>query len=206
MARIQEPPRHFAELALVTQDVAPSDLLRLAWEEPRTHLLFGRDARFRFDAPSREFGVLYAAFDLPTAFAETVLRDAPQSLPGGVVVPLDFAAIQARRVVTFRAGLVPRALRLIKLYDEGLAAAHTDNQIAVRDHYPTTQRWGAAFHAHPLAADGIVYMSRYMGARRSVALFERCREAIDVDTVTPLLEHAGFAELALRFNLAIDRP
>jgi RES domain-containing protein len=104
------------------------------------------------------------------------------------------------------AGAERRPLRLIKLYDEGLAAARTDNQISARDHYPITQRWALAFHGHPVAADGIIYMSRYMGARKSVALFDRCHAAVAVGSATPLLHHAEFAGLVEMFELAIDRP
>ncbi len=113
--------------------------------------------------------------------------------------------IWARVVVELKRGSDDRPLRLIKLYDEGLAAAHTDNQISARDHYPTTQRWAEMFHAHSVAADGIVYMSRYMGARKSVALFNRCGAAVAVGRVTPLLEHPDFAGIVDLFDLGVDR-
>jgi hypothetical protein len=202
MARIQAPPRNFHLLSLMVEDVDPTALVRMAWRDPASHCRFGRKALYRFDSPDRSFGVMYAAFDLATAFAETVLRD--QSKHSADVI-LDYHELEARVVVEFKRGADDRPLRLIKLYDEGLAAAYTDNQIAARDHYPTTQRWAEMFHAHSVAADGIVYMSRYMGARKSVVLFDRCHEAVAAGDVTPLLEHREFAGVVELFDLAIDR-
>ena len=202
MARIQAPPRNFQLLSLITEDVEPGALVRMAWRDPASHCRFSRKARYRFDAPDRSFGVMYAAFDLATAFAETVLRDKPMHSDD---VILDYHDLESRVVIELKRGPDNRPLRLIKLYDEGLAAAHTDNQISARDHYPTTQRWAQIFHAHSIAADGIVYMSRYMGARKSVALFDRCSAAVAADSATALLQHRDFAGVVKMFDLAIDR-
>ncbi len=202
MARIQAPPRNFQLLAPITEDVEPTALVRMAGRDPASHCRFRREARFRFDSPDRSFGVMYAAFDLATAFAETVLRDRPMHSDDLI---LDYHELESRVVIELKRGPDNRPLRLIKLYDEGLAAAHTDNQISARDHYPTTQRWAQMFHEHPLAADGMVYMSRYMGARKSVALFDRCAAAVAAGPATPLLEHREFAGLVELFDLAIAR-
>jgi hypothetical protein len=48
-------------------------------------------------------------------------------------------------------------------------------------------------------------MSRYMGARKSVALFDRCSAAVAAGDATPLLEHREFASVVTMFDLAIDR-
>jgi hypothetical protein len=202
MARIQAPPRNFHLLSLIVEDIDPTALLRIAWKDPASHCHFGRKARYRFDSPDRSFGVMYAALDLATAFAETVLRDQPKHSADLI---LDYHELEARVVVNLTHGSDARPLRLIKLYDEGLAAAATDNQISARDHYPTTQRWAEIFHAHAVAADGIIYMSRYMGARKSVALFDRCHAAVTVASVTPLLEHPDFAGVVELFDLGVDR-
>jgi hypothetical protein len=203
MARIQAPPRNFNLLQLITEAVEPSALVRMAWRDPATHCRFGREARYRFDAPDRSFGVMYAAFDVETAFAETVLRDKPTR---SADVILDYHELESRSAIEMKRGADNRPLRLIKLYDEGLAAAHTDNQISARDHYPTTQRWAQIFHAHSVTADGMVYMSRYMGAGKSVALFDRCSAAVAAGDATPLLEHREFPNVAAMFDPAIDRP
>ena len=202
MARLQAPPRNFHLLSLIVEDVEPAALVRMAWRNPASHCRFGRKARYRFDSPDRSFGVMYAAFDPATAFAETVLHDQPLS---SADVILDYLELESRVVVELKHGPDARPLRMVKLYDEGLTAAHTDNQISARDHYPTTQRWAEMFHAHSVAADGIVYMSRYMGARKSVALFDRCSAAVAVGDVTPLLEHREFDSVVEVFDLAIDQ-
>ena len=202
MARIQAPPRNFPLLPLIIEDVEPGTLVRMGSRDPASHCRFRRQARYRFDSPDRSFGVMYATFDLATAFAETVLRDKPMHSDD---VILDYRDLEARVVIELKRGPDNRPLRLIKLYDEGLAAAHTDNQISARDHYPTTQRWAQIFHAHSIAADGIVYMSRYMGARKSVALFDRCAAAVATGPATALLEHRDFAGVVELFDLAIDR-
>ena len=142
MARIQAPPRNFHLLSLIVEDVEPSALVRMASRDPASHCRFRREARYRFDSPDRSFGVMYATFDLATAFAETVLRDKPRHSDD---VILDYHDLESRVVIELKRGPDDRPLRLIKLYDEGLAAAHTDNQISARDHYPTTQRWARRF-------------------------------------------------------------
>src|ERR1017187_4098285 len=80
-----------------------------------------------------------------------------------------------------------RTLHLAQLDGAGLSAAKTDNRIATVDDYGTTQRWAKAFHAHPEKIDGIVYMSRYLGNRRSVVLFDRARDAIAFNNPLPEL-------------------
>lgn len=206
MTGIQSPPADFDRLSLIVDVVDPRTLLRMAWADPKTHCAFRREAGFRFDAPDASFGVLYAAFDVATAFAETVLRDKAQLAPAGVRVPLDYVEIAGRCVVAMTHGVEHRALRLIKLYDEGLAAARIDNRISSLDEYSQTQQWAKALHDHPLLGDGIIYMSRYMGARKSVVLFERCHAAIAAGPATPLLAHADFPHLVDDFRLSIDRP
>src|SRR5690606_22847901 len=104
-------------------------LVRLAWADPSTHLPFRTDARYRFDAPDDSFGVVYAAFDLDTAFVETILRDKPQGATGPAVM-LDEAELRDRSVITLDTHRAGRALRLVKLYDDGLVALRLDNRIS----------------------------------------------------------------------------
>lgn len=205
MTGIPSPPAYVDELKLVIEPVDPDRLLRIVGRDFVSPLRFRRDANYRFDAPDGTFGVLYAALDLETAFAETVLRDRPMHA-ATANIPLAFAELEARVVVTLagRGRAVP--LRLIKLYDEGLVAAHLDNAISSVDDYPSTQCWAKAFHDHPVKADGIVYMSRFLGARRSVALFERSSSSFGVGSTTPLVDHPDFARLLDLFSLAVEPP
>jgi RES domain len=200
------PPNDFDRVELALVEVEPAALLRLAFRAVATHLPFRTSARYRFDAPAGQFGVLYAAFDLATAFSETVLRTAPQLAPAGQEPLLTYEELSKRRVVQLAPVAGGEPLRMIKLYDAGLAAAQTDNRIATDDDYGTTRLWAQSFWSHPIKADGIVYLSRFMGARRSVVLFDRCRSRIRRGRVLPLMRHADFPALVADFRLAITRP
>ena len=202
MTGIPSPPRNFNSLSLVTESVEARELVRIAWRDPESHLSFRRSAAYRFDAPDRSFGVLYAAFDFETAFAETVLRKRPTLMDAGMI-PLGYEEIDARVVVALE-GQGTHPLRLIKLYDEGLVAARVDNSISSVEDYASTRQWAKALHDHPIRADGIIYMSRFLGARKSVALFERARDLVAPGRITPLLEHAELAALLDRYQVAID--
>lgn len=204
MTGIPSPPAYVDVLELVIEAVDPRRLLRIVRRD-LVALRFRRGAGYRFDAPDGSFGVLYAAFDTETAFAETVLRDRPMRAASPTIL-LEFAELETRAVMTLagRGRAVP--LRLIKLYDEGLVAAHLDNTISSADDYSSTQRWAKALHDHPVSADGIVYMSRFLGARRSVALFERASALLEVGSTTPLLDHPDLARVLDLFNIAIQPP
>lgn len=200
------PPKDFDRVELALVEVEPATLLRLAFRAVATQIPFRTSARYRFDAPAGQFGVLYAAFDLATAFSETVLRTTPQLTPAGQEPLLTYEELSRRRVVQLAAVAGTEPLRLIKLYDEGLAAAQTDNRIATDDDYATTRLWAQSLWSHPIKADGIVYLSRFMGGRRSVVLFDRCRSRIRRGRVLPLMSHAEFPALVEDFRLAITRP
>jgi hypothetical protein len=206
MSALPLPPKEFSALALRVEEVDPSALLRIAWTTTSTHFTFRRNARYRFDAPDRSFGVLYAAFDLPTAFVETVLRELPQQTPATSRIPLAWNDIANRRVVPLRAGAKRRRLRLIALYGDGLVAARTDNRIATLDDYAVTREWAKACHKHPLRADGILYMSRFLGDRQSAVLFDRARAAVRPARAVWLLNHPDFPAMLDEFKLAVERP
>jgi hypothetical protein len=84
-----------------------------------------------------------------------------------------------------------------------LSAVKTDNRLATVDEYATTQQWAKAFHAHRANIDGIVYMSRYLGNRRSVVLFDRARGAIRFNNSLPLLHHAELALLLDTYHVSL---
>ena len=186
-------------------DVDPAQLLRLAFRSKVSQLGFRASANYRFDAPAGEFGVLYAAFDLATAFAETVLRSVPQEIPAGEEPLLTYEELARRRVVQLAAMPGSMPLRLVKLYDEGLAAAKVDNRIATDDEYATTRLWSKAFHDHPEKADGIAYLSRFMGARRSVRAVRPLRWFAQSRSGDAAPEACGFPGRRARFQ-AGDQP
>jgi hypothetical protein len=205
MPTLELPPPDFEKLRLETIYLRAEKLLRLAWEDATTHVGFRKTTRYRFDAPDGAFGVLYAAPKLPTAFAESVLRDTPRKGGTTISVPIVYSDLEGRRVVSLKSRLPAKSLKLIKLYGPGLAAARTDNRIASIDDYSITRDWAKALHDHPCNADGVVYMSRYMGSEKSVVLFDRCESKIEAGDVIPLLADPRFASLSNKFKLAITR-
>ena len=207
MADFELPPTDFEQLKLLTIRIQPGKLVRLAWSDVATHVGFRATADYRFDSPDGSFGVLYAGFKLETAFAESGLRDNPRKKGTALGVPMDFSRLDARRVIQLAAASAFGAgtLKLIRLYGPGLATARTDNRISSIDDYKLTRAWAKAFHDHPVKADGLIYMSRYTGAGKSVVLFGRCEDKIAVGKITPLLAHPEFAKLSDKFKLAIER-
>lgn len=207
MSSLPSPPAnlHERKLPLYALRRRKGALVRLAWNDPRSHLPFRTDARYRFDAPDGSFGVVYAAFDLDTAFVESVLRDKPARAKAGGVI-LDYGELRDRRVIALDTHAADRPLHLVKLYDDGLVALRTDNRISSVDAYDVTRAWAKALHDHPSAPDGLVYLSRYLGSRRSVVLFDRCRDQVAPGTVTLLVHHPGLPDLLDHFRLGISRP
>ena len=206
MSDLPPPPKDFDALELQVEEVEPAALVRLAWRPKATYLRFRRDAQYRFDPPDRSFGVLYAAFDLQTAFVESVLRETPQKTAPSYAVPLAWSELAPRRAVSMARGTAKRRLRLIALHGPGLVAARTDNRITTVDDYPVTRQWSKAFYDHPVQADGLLYMSRFLGDRHSVALFDRARRVVKAGRVVPLLEHPDFGAVLDEFGIAVERP
>lgn len=206
MADLELPPTDFEQLKLLTFRMDPAKLTRLAWSDSVTHASFRTTADYRFDSPDGSFGVLYAAPKLETAFAESELRDNPRKKGSPAGVPLEYKRLKDRRIIQLSGVPGEGTLKLIRLYGAGLAAAKTDNRISSIDDYTLTRAWAKAFHEHPIQADGLIYMSRYTGAGKSVALFDRCKDKIAAGKITPLLTHPEFAKLSEKFKLAIERP
>jgi hypothetical protein len=205
MSSLQPPGPDFATFDLAIESVQPDSLLRLASSDPDSHLRFRRSPWFRFDSPNGRFGVLYAAFALETAFVETVLRDKPVVGRRGNDIPLAYSDLVRRRVISFASVGSRAVLKLVRLHGDGLASAGVDNRISSVEDYHLTRQWAKAMHDHPTEADGILYMSRYSGSGLNIALFDRCASKLRVAIETPLLTHPDFADVADRFNLAIDR-
>jgi hypothetical protein len=206
MKPLDPPPNDFAKLTLVTIEVAPASLVRLASAKHLSSDPFRRNSRFRFDAPDGSFGVLYAAFDLETAFVETIVRAKAHPLPAGEPLLIERETLALRYVTKLSGRVRGRTLHLVQLHGSGLPAVKTDNQIATVDDYPTTQQWAKAFHDHPETVDGIIYMSRYLGDRRSVVFFDRARDAIEFGDTLPLLHHPELAQLLDTYHVNLILP
>ncbi len=150
----------------------------------RRALHFGRAARWRFDAPSGRYGVLYAAEDLHGAFIETFLR-----LPGqqGRVSRADLSLRAVSRITS------RRPLRLLDLTGPHLARLRVDASLFTSTDYARTQAWSAAFWSHADAPDGLRYRSRHDPARFAVALFDRVERALRTGAVASPITDPAFA-------------
>ncbi len=155
--------------------------------------------RYRFDAPHREYPVLYTCASQLGTFAE-VYGD------------------RARRLGEAEGGrylvrLVPRApLPLIDLLDVRLLASlGLDERISVGDDYAACQAWALALWQRCPEIAGIRYRARKAGATvANVALFlDRCGDHIVIspDEVCMLEElEAVVLEAADVYNLVVKFP
>ena len=124
---------------------------------------FAKDAINRFDAPEKEYGVLYCAGDLYGAFIETL---------GWSTGSRDISkrALSARCLASMTSS---RPLRFVELTGSGLVHIGADAEICTgRDRY-LSQRWSRALWLHPEQPDGICYISRHDPQRVCYALFDR---------------------------------
>ena len=151
-----------------------AELVRIHWQT-NGPVFFGpkpgNSASNRFDAPSSEYRVLYAAADLPGAYVETVLRR-----PFRVMRRSEADDRAATRLQ------IQRPLKLAKVMDEGLQwhGIHA-GEISVDDYGPSRQL-ARAFHTAFSDIDGLAYRSRYNNGQVCFALFNRVDPAELVPT------------------------
>jgi RES domain-containing protein len=126
-------------------------------------LYFGREPRNRFDAPAKEFGVLYVAKDFHGAFIETF----------GHSTGVRFVTTAELRVRGLAVITPQRKLRLVDLRGEGLARMGADAELTSGPDYDLARRWARAIHDHPRKPDGILYRARHDPSRTCAAIFER---------------------------------
>ena len=137
--------------------------------------------------PPERFRALYAASDLTTAFAETVLRDAAVGQPDRC--PLSLDELREWDVAELRGdGLVA-----VDLTGPHLVAARVATDAVRAMDQSDGQMLGLEIHGDARAFDGILYPSRLTGSE-NLAVFERaiprCVRAI---SRRPLLDEPGFA-------------
>jgi hypothetical protein len=147
--------------------------------------------RYRFDAPSGEYAVLYANDTKVATFNESYAEKRRR-------IPM----ADARRHLVRITPKTP--LPLVDLRDDRtLSALNLDARISVGDDYEACRRWALAFHEEWPEVRGIAYAARWGGVRTTnVALFvERCREGLVVDSLGRLRD-AALEDLVLE---AADR-
>lgn len=150
--------------------------------------------RYRFDAPGREYAVIYANDTKVATFNEAYAEKRRR-------IPRADAERHLIRITP------KRPLPLVDLTDDRtLSALGLDARISVGDDYAACHQWARAFHEGWPQACGIAYAARWGGVRTTnVALFvERCREDIAVDSLgrlgDPALENL-LLEAVDRYNL-----
>lgn len=165
----------------------------------RDPLHFGRRPENRFDAPRGQFGVLYAADRLDGAFVEVFGRQ-----PDLRILSVD--SLAARSVAEISTS---RALRLVDLRDEGLAATGSTGELTMGGRYPLARRWSLALWRHPDRPDGLWYRSRHVPSETSVAIFDRAHDVLTAHDHGSLLGPAyvlKVARLLDRFHFGLDGP
>ena len=198
-------PVDFAHRHIVLKHEDVSKLVRIFKTTPPAvpkPLHYGMSARNRFDCPNKSFGVMYAAFDLTTCFAETITREKNRDpLQAGGLVVSQAGDINPRWVATLQAN---RPLKLIDATDVGLynmgAEAGEFNSV----NYPiTTQPWALELFNRPEFADGILYRSRFLNNRKAVAIFERGGDNVGVmpAQVVQLEKHPGYYTALQELNI-----
>lgn len=172
-------------------------------------IYFGKKSIYRFDCPSTvdpkdQFGVIYAAFDLPTCFAETVTRDSNSKIQqmGGIAVSLSLQ-IRSRYVADLYA---ESHLRVADVTDIGLYKIGAESGEFNSPNYPlSTQPWSAEIYKRYETVDGLLYRSRFLNGQFALAIFERggVRVSLGARAVMPLEKHPQYASTLAHLGIAL---
>lgn len=136
-----------------------------------------RPRPYRFDAPSREYGVLYAGADEQCAFIETF----------GYLTGIRRVSIADLRSRLLSRIDVARPLNIVDLTGARLPQLGADARLFAGE-FDVAQEWALAFFHHPSAPDGIYYHSRHDPERMCAALFDRVEPALAVSTLGTLAD------------------
>lgn len=150
----------------------------------------------RFGGSTEAFAVLYAAHDLATALAETVVRDRFEGLPDRRVFVAELAGRSAATLAT------TTPLRLVDLRNGGCLKLGVSTEVTGAKGFAEAQQFADQVFANP-EIDGILYPSRLTGAN-CVAVHDRAiTTCLRADVVAPLvqLEDVGRALDALNISL-----
>ncbi|MDV2997402.1 MAG: hypothetical protein N4J56_007107 [Chroococcidiopsis sp. SAG 2025] len=144
-------------------------------------LYYGRSGRNRFDAPAREYGVLYVALDPHGCFIETF-----GSKTGIQIVSLSELSLRSISQLSCTC-----RLKLVDLTGAGLARIRADARLGAGDHR-IAQRWARALWSHSIEVDGIYYRARHDPSQFCAAIFDRAEPVITI-TNTQGCASSGFA-------------
>lgn len=147
-------------------------------------MYFGKNRRFRFDAPRGEYGVCYVGRSPAAAFIETF----GQATGNRFVQTLELGSRGLAIIDS------TRALRLVDLRGAGLARIGADERLCSGPHV-ISRRWSAALYHNRDKPDGILYRTRHDPSQASAALFDRAAKVLRLRKTVNLLD-PGF-EFAL---------
>jgi len=157
-----DPPPDLSRRAVPLVDAHDIPLVWFRHHPARHDPIYGnRNAVGRFNAPAREYGVLYLAADPSGAFVETFGRDTGTEV---VIAATLRDGCLCRIAVT-------RTLVLADLTGNGLARLGADARLFAGDH-ALSRRWALALWHHPTRIDGLLFRSRHDPARVIAALFD----------------------------------
>ena len=135
----------------------------------------GKPSQNRFDAPSSEYQILYAAQRLEGAFVETLLRR-----PTHRIVRRAF--IEERMWTPLR---LERTLTLAKIMDEGLLFHGVDASVSATDDYAPSRKLALELYQDFSTLDGLAYRSRHNNGEICYALFDRVSGKPTLATSSP---------------------
>ena len=200
-------PSDFAARKLTIEYLNSDPLLRI-FKTPsgasHAPIYYGNLGRNRFDSPAKAFGVIYAAFDLSTCFAETITREGNRSPLHNCGIPVsDAADVQTRFVATLQC---QRPLKLANMTDAGLYAVGAEaGEFNSVDYPATTQLWAQEIYSRPEMVDGIFYRSRFLNGRIAVAIFDRggLNVKLLASSVVPLPQHPSYPTALKELNICL---
>lgn len=152
----------------------------------------------RFSSPSRQFKVLYAAEDFPTAFAEAVVRDRFEGRQRRFLYRPDIDALCLTAISS------NRELALVDLTGGGAYELGIDTDAnRARDH-GRGQEFSQLLHAEMADVDGILFESRLTNAR-CVAIYERALPSLSGTAPVALSQAAQLVPELKRLEITVRR-
>ena len=150
--------------------MATGDVLRRVHHHTRDPIWYGRrDATWRFDDPTRRYGVAYLGRTTAAALSETLLRDPRQDR-------VLWSDVESRREALIR---VVQPLRLAMAHGAGLSYFSVQQGDVASAGYDVPQGISARVHNETML-DGLQYRSRFDSDELCIALFERASSKIEL--------------------------
>ena len=186
------PPADLDSRSLPLEKISRGRVYRRLHPYARNAIHYNGSNDYRFNAPNKQFTVLYVAEELKGAFAETLLRD-----PGKTLI--DQMDIDATAVSEIE---ITRQLSLVKLHGDGLVRAGA-TAIVSSGKYAISQAWSLALWQHRQRPDGIIYRANHDNGQICLALFGHTRKHVRVVKTVPLGSEPFLAQLLDHYGVGI---